>query len=210
MQARNVVFGLLGTVSTGFGLAVLAIPERIRSVGPLAQVLDAVDQLDPTALMLAAGLLVAGYVSLVARSRPNAETVSTRSDAERRFETAETSPPEGVSANRQTITAAALDADIEAAIENGGIELTELAGELETLATSAYASATGHPPETAREAVREGTWTSDPVAAAFLSSTDEPAPTVRSRIALWLRPRRERKQRIERTIVEIERLQVEA
>jgi len=111
MRGRTILFGTLGTVSTLFGLAVLVVPDAVRSVGPAARALDAVGAVDATGLMLVAGLLVASYVGLFARSRPGPETVATRSDADRRFETAGASPPGAVTAGRRQVTAAGLDAD---------------------------------------------------------------------------------------------------
>lgn len=206
MRARTTLSGALGAVSTGFGLAVLLIPETVRSVGPLDRLLDAIASVDPTGLMLVAGLLVGGYATVVARSRPVRETVSTRSDAERRFETAGSSPPERVTARDRTITAADLDADIDTAIERGDQSLEQVQSQLVGLATDVYADATGQTQGAATTAIETGTWTNDPVAAAFLSETDEPVPTVRARLALWVRPQRERQRRIERTIAAIEHL----
>jgi hypothetical protein len=206
MRARTTLFGALGGLATGFGLAVLLFPDTVRSVGPLAQLLDAVGSLDPTGLMLVAGLLVGGYATVVARSPTADRTVSTRSDAERRFETADSSPPERVTARERTITAGDLDADIESAIEHGDQSLEQVRSQLVALAADVCADATGQPLEAASTAVENGTWTTDQVAAAFLSETREPIPTVRARLALWLRPQRERRRRIERAIAAIEHL----
>lgn len=207
MQVRATLLGALGAVSTGFGLAVLLIPETVRSIGPLSRLLDLVASVDPTGVMLVAGLLVGGYATVVARSRPDHGTVTTRSDAERRFETVGSSPPEGVTARNRTITAEDLDADIDAAIEHGGQSLEQVQSQLAALATDVYADGTSQQREAASAAVENGTWTDDPVASAFLSSTAAPASSVRARLALWVRPQRERQRRIERTIAAIEHLE---
>jgi len=207
MQYRTTLFGALGAVSTGFGLAVVLIPETVRSVGPLGRLLDAVGSVDPTGVMLVAGLLVGGYATVVARSRPARASVSTQSDAQRRFETAGSSPPERVTGRGRTITAAELDADIDAAIEHGGQSLKRVRSQFVALATDVYADATGQAQEGASAAIENGTWTTDQVAAAFLSATQDSVPPMRARLALWLRPQRERQRRIERTIAAIERLE---
>jgi hypothetical protein len=207
MRAKTTLFGVLGAVSTGFGLAVVLIPDVVRSAGPLDRLLDTAGSVDPTGLMLVAGLLVGGYATVVARSRPRYETVSTDSDAERRFETAGSSPPEQVTARTRTITAEGVDADIDAAVEGSEVALDRVRSQLATLASAVYADVTGEPEATAREAIETGTWTNDPVAAAFLSETRAPAPSVRARLLLWVRPQRERKRRIERTIRAIEQLE---
>lgn len=207
MRAREVLFGTLGVVSTSFGVAVLAIPDQVRSVGMFDRFLDTVASADPTGLMLAAGFLVGGYATLVARSRPAPETVSTRSEAERRFETAGSTPPETVTANRQTVTAREIQADIDAAVEGRDTSLEEIRQRLRSVATDVYASATGEPRAVARTAVEDGTWTTDRAAATFLSSQTGPTPSVRSRLTLWLRPNEERQRRIEQTIAAIEELE---
>jgi hypothetical protein len=59
--------------------------------------------------------------------------------------------------------------------------------------------------ERAREAVAAGTWTDDPVAAAFLAGEGGPVPSLRARARLWLLPERERERRVERALRAIER-----
>jgi hypothetical protein len=206
MQARTTLFGALGAVSTGFGLAVLLMPEAVRAIGPLERLLDAVASVDPTGVMLVAALLVGGYATVVARSRPDRERGPMSSAAEQRFETAGSTPPERVTARDRTIAGEGLSADIDAAVERGDQSLEQVRTELAALATDLYADVTGEPREAASTAIEDGTWTNDPVAAAFLSENRELIPTVRARLALWLRPQHERQHRIERTIAALEHL----
>jgi len=208
MRRQTALFGVLGTLSTLFGVALWVAPEGVRSVGILARWLTAVERLDSTALLLVSGLLVVGYVSLFARSRPGSGTATARSAADRRFETAGTSPPEAMTAASRAVTAAGLDADLDAAVDHGGNDLDRVREELRTLAADLYTRATGEPADAARQAVEDGTWTRDDVAGAFLSAGDD--VSVRARLALWLRPGRERRRRLERTISALERLQGQA
>lgn len=208
MRARELLFGATGAVATALGIGLLVAPSFVTGIGPLDGLVEAVAAADPTLLMLAAGLTVGGYVVLAARSRPTPETAPTRTDAERRFRTAGDSPPEAVTAGRRTVAAEPLDNGIEAAVEGGGEDLAAVRRELATVAAETYAMTTGSDVETGTEAVANGTWTDDQVAAMFLSERRRPRPTARARIALWLRPHRERRQRIERTIAAIERLEV--
>lgn len=207
MRVKSVLFGLLGTVSTGFGLSVLLAPEWVRSVGGLAQFLDLADSADPTGLMLVAGIIVGGYATLIGRSKPSPDKIAARTDAENRFETAGDRPPEQVTAGKQTTAGAELDTEIDAAIERGDASMETVQEEIATVATNVYMSVTDESAETARRAIEQGSWTTDPVAGAFLSGASGPTPTVRSRIALWLRPQQERERRIRRTISAIQRLE---
>jgi len=207
VQFRKLLFGFLGAVSTGFGVSLLLAPEFVRGIGPLGGLIGTVASGDPKLLLLGAGLAVAGYVTLAARSRPAPETVSTRTAAEGRFRAVGTSPPESVTTDRQTVAAGALDSGFESAVEHGDGELAAVRAELATVATESYAVATGSTVGVARQAVAEGTWTNDPVATRFLSERERPLPPVRARLALWLTPQRERRRRIERTIAAIEQLE---
>lgn len=207
MALRVRVLGGLGAVATGLGLALVLVPGLVRAVGPLDAFVGAVAAADPRLLMLVAGLGVTGYVVLAVRSPPAPETVGTRSAAQRRFEGAGSNPPEDVTAQRRALAAGAVDGVFESAVENGGTALRNARAQLRTAATGAYATTAGESREIARQAVSRGTWTDDPVAAMFLSEEEEPAPSVRDRVSLWLTPRRERRRRIEATIAAVERLE---
>jgi len=204
MRRRVVGLGVLGAVATGLGLALLFVPDLVRSVGPLDGFVAAAGSTDPKLLMLVAGLGVTGYVVLAARSGPTTESDGIRPPAQRRFERTGPQPPGTVTAKRRRVTAASVDGELEVAVENGGRALREARAHLTGVATDAYAVATGQSREAAREAVATGIWTDDPVAAMFLAEGGEPPR--RARLALWLRPRRERRRRIERTVAAIERL----
>jgi hypothetical protein len=204
MRRRVVVLGALGGVATGLGLALLLAPGVVRSVGPLDGFVEAAGAADPKLLMLVAGLGVTGYVMLAARSNPTAESSGIRPPAQRRFERAGPQPPGAVTAARRRVAAASVDGEFEVAVENGGRALREARAHLAAVATDAYAVTTGQSREAARDAVANGTWTDDPVAALFLSEGGRPPR--RARLALWLRPRQERRRRIERTVAAVERL----
>jgi len=203
MGLRALLFGAVGVVATGFGLLVLVAPDLVRGVGPIGSVLDAVVTADQRLVMLVTGLLVGGSLVVTARSRQDPEDGSD-STAEMRFETGK--PPEAVTADRRTVVASHVDDALEGAIQQGGPRLQETRSQLSAAAAGSYAAATGSSREVARAAVANGEWTRDPVAAMFLATDGGPEPDVRSRLALWLVPRRERRRRIERTIAAIERL----
>lgn len=58
----------------------------------------------------------------------------------------------------------------------------------------------------AREAVDGGTWTDDPVAAAFLADSSGPSPSFLRRVYAWLYPRTAIERRIDRTVAELQSL----
>lgn len=205
MRPRVALFGTIGVVATGVGLAVLLAPDLVRAVGPLDGVLDAIVAAEQRFVMLAAGLVVGAGLLVIARSRPDPAESGTDAAATDRFETG-AKRPETVTVDRQTVTASRVDDGFEVAVRDGGAQLREARAQLSTVAAGAYATATGSSQETARAAVARGEWTRDPVAGMFLATRGGPEPDVRSRLALWLVPRRERQRRIEHTIAAIERL----
>lgn len=205
MRPRVALFGTIGVVATGFGLAVFLVPDLVRAVGPLDAVLDGIVGTERRFVMLAAGLVVGAGLVVIARSSPAPAGTGATTAAGDRFET-EARRPETVTAERRAVTASRVDDGFEVAVREGGTQLREARTQLSTVATGAYAAATGSSRDTARAAVARGEWTHDPVAAMFLATRDGPEPDVRARLALWLVPRRERRRRIERTIAAIERL----
>jgi hypothetical protein len=57
----------------------------------------------------------------------------------------------------------------------------------------------------ARESIRRGTWTDDPVAAAVCSSTvSMPERSIRARLAGWLYPERELRRRVRRAVAAVD------
>lgn len=200
---RRRVFGPLGVVATVLGLLMLLLPG-LAALGPGRLLVDRVAATPfDTVLLIAGGLAVAALV-IGTRSSSSADE-SDRLD--RRLATIPTAPPEAVTTGRNQIAAAAFDADIETAVEDGGEPYQRLQSVLELTATSVYADVNGLAREQAAAAVARGTWTTDPVAAALLS--DERGPTFdRGRtVRLLVLPAREREERIRRTIATIERLE---
>jgi sugar (pentulose or hexulose) kinase len=111
-----------------------------------------------------------------------------------------------VTADRRRLAGADLDAVVDRANETGGSALREVREALGRTATDVYAEYADVDRERAREAVRAGTWTRDPVAAAFLAGEAGPDPGLAARARLWLVPERERARRVERTVRAIEGL----
>lgn len=205
MRTRVALFGAIGVVTTGVGLAVLFAPGLVRAAGPADAVLDAIVGAERRFVMLAAALVVGTGLVVIARSSPGPAGSGTGTVATDRFET-DANRPETVTVDRRTVTASRVDDRFETAVREGGAQLREVRTQLSTVAAGAHAAATGRSRDTARAAVARGEWTPDPVAAMFLATRGGPEPGVRSRLALWLVPRRERRRRIERTIAAIERL----
>lgn len=83
---------------------------------------------------------------------------------------------------------------------------TRFFDETAVTARDAYATASSETIEAAEKAVAMGTWTDDRIAAAFLASELDAAPsfTFRERITAWVAPRKTFESRFERTVAEIE------
>lgn len=200
MRRRAAVLGTLGALLTVVSAGFAFVPDLLLAVGPVRDTVRALSGTDPTAVVLAATVVVALYVAVAARSSAGESSLAPRSDADRRFDGVATTPPEAVTADRRGRTAAALDAEVDAAVEFGGHRLASVRDVLARTAADVVADHRGTDPATAREAVETGTWTDDDVAAAFLAGEAGPTPALGSRIRLWLAPERERRRRIERTV----------
>lgn len=204
MDLRTLGFGTIGVAATLTGIVLLVAPELVLGIGGAAWVVTTLSSLEATTLGLVAGCLAVLYLGLTARSRPAPETVASESRTETRFEMATTAPPEEETADQQTLTATTVDDDIAEAIDVGDDALTAVREQLRLTAISTYAVATDTPRDTAQAAIERGTWTEDPLAATFLGGPAGPEPSLWLRIRLWLVPARERRRRIERTLVAIE------
>jgi hypothetical protein len=200
MRWRTAIFGTLGALTTLVAGAVVVAPELLETVPALSRLVEQLSNTDPKLVMLAATLVVGLYVAVAARSSTTERTLTPVSDAERRFDGALVDPPEAVTADQRSLTAAALDSDIDTAVEHGGERLQSVRRLLADLVTETYADVNRLEESAAREAVASGTWTDDRVAAAFLGDEDGPDPSLLSRIRLWLTPERERERRIDRTL----------
>jgi len=206
MRWRVAVFGTLGALATLGAAALVVAPDLLLSVPAVAGAVEGLSGTDPNAVMLAATLVVGVYVALAARSSASERTLTPVSDAQRRFDRAVGNPPEAVTAGRRTLTAADLDADVDAAVASGGDQLQAVRDLLADVAAGTYAETYHVTPEAGQAAIAAGTWTDDRVAAAFLGGADGPEASLLSRIRLWLTPERERERRIERTVAALETL----
>lgn len=203
MRSRSLL-GLLGAVLAGAGAVAVFLPESALSVGPVRRAVESVGGVEPTAAVLLASGVTGLYLAVVARS--GGGTPPPEDPADRRFATAAESPPETVTADRRRLAGAGLDAAVDRASASGGPALNEVREALGRTATDAYAEYADLDRERAREAVRAGAWTRDPLAAAFLAGEGGPDPGIAARARLWLVPERERARRVERTVRAIESL----
>jgi hypothetical protein len=205
MRPRSLL-GLLGAALALAGAVAVFLPGALLSVGPVRRAVEAAGGVEPTAAVLLASGVTGLYLAVAARSGGSGRAASPEDPADRRFAAAAETPPEAVTADRRRLAGADLDAVVDRASATGGAALQEARGALARTAADAYAEYAGLDRERAREAVRAGTWTRDPVAAAFLAGEGGPEPGLGARVRLWLVPKRERARRVERTVRAIERL----
>jgi len=202
MRPRSLL-GVLGAALALAGAVAVFLPDPVLSVGPVGRAVSAVGGVEPTAAVLVASGVTGLYLAVTARS--SGSTPAEESDpADRRFARLPEAPPEAVTVDRRRLAGADLDAVVERASVSGGPPLQEVRGTLAQTATDIYAEYADSDRERAREAVRVGTWTDDPVAAAFLADEGGPDPGLGARVRLWLVPERERARRVERTVQAIE------
>ncbi|WP_226011156.1 DUF7269 family protein [Halomicrobium salinisoli] len=202
MRTRVALFGALGAAATLAAAVLLFAPD-------LALGLPAVEALARpftgsgrgTALLLGSAL-VGLYLTWAARTAARTDSPDRDPDA---FDEAVAAPPEDATARLGRAVAGDLDELVDAAADGDRGAVEAVRQRLHRVAATAHARAAGVDRDEARDAVREGRWTDDRTAAAFLADGDPDHP-VWSRLLLWLDPGRERRRRIERTVAATERL----
>ena len=200
MNGRRAVLGGAGAIAaaTAFGLV---IAPGVADVPPIDTLVALTAGLDRTQAVLLASAVVAGYVVLAraagGRSEPPPDL----------FDRACRNPPETPTTHTTAQTAGRTDATIDRAVAGEQRAVTEVRHGLAATAAAVHAAATDTDRTRAEAAVEAGEWTEDPVAAAFLASSE--SPPIGARLRLWLMPRRERRRRIERTLAAIERTQTQ-
>lgn len=196
MRPRVVGLGALGTLVTVLAAALLLVPDLARD-GPLAGAAAALGGVDERRLLLAASLLLGAVVTALTWRATRTAPPDRDADA---FDETVAAPPEAVTTDRQRLTAAGLDAEIDAAVagDEGAADAVE--ERLRDLAATAYARSAGVGPDAARAAVADGTWTDDATAAATLAGPEGPNHSVPERLRLWLDPESERERRYRRVV----------
>lgn len=192
MGLRTVGFGTVGLLATAAAALVVFGPASGASLVAL------VGSVEPrTALVL--GSLAVGFCAALAARIAGPDSRSSTA-----YDRAVDSPPEEVTATESQLVAADVDAAIDDAVAGDRRAMMAVTDRLAETATTAYAVSAGVSRETAREAIKDGTWTDDDVAAALLSPA-KPHPLL-ARLRLWLDPESERERRVRRTVDAIERV----
>jgi hypothetical protein len=190
--------GLLGVALTLFGVASLFVPALL---GPVPGQQTTVDSASNPATFVSLAAVAAVVATLVVRAA-TAGTGEPSGSPATRF----TDDPPASTTDQTRVAAEQLDVELEQAVRRGGDQLAAVRSRLRSTAVDVYAGQTGLPRDRAERAVERGEWTDDDVAARFLA--DERRLSL-SQVWLLVAPTRERRRRIERTIVAVERLQGE-
>jgi hypothetical protein len=185
--------GVFGVLATLLGVGLLFAPGLLRT-GPVTDLTTAVAETGSTQLLLVLGFLTALLVGVAAWPGSTAPDEAG---------TPAFPPPGDHHPATDGGGDAVLGADIEAAVREGGSAWRQARAMLADTAVSAYAQREGVSQSNAAEAIEQGRWTDDPLAAGVVGNE---VPR-RARLRLWLAPERERRRRIERTTAAIERLQ---
>ncbi|ADQ69393.1 hypothetical protein C499_12510 [Halogeometricum borinquense DSM 11551] len=187
MKALRTVAGLAGIVVVAVTIGLVA-----GVVTPVSALSERVSSLDGEQylLALAAVLLLGGL--WFARRR-----ASSTSD---RFTELREMPPEGASAPASIRVGGRFDRVVGNALSSDDDDaMTPVVTRLRETATGLYADVANVDQQTARRCIRNGEWTDDELAAAFLAAGSGQAP-LRSRIRVWLDPPRERRRRVDATL----------
>ncbi len=203
MRLRVAVFGALGVLATLLGVGLILFPSLVE-MGPFPIIEQWGAQRTVSQLLFLIGLGVLLYLLFAARSGTSEERNTT---PEQQFAQAQETPPELVTAEKRQLAAASLDDSFTRAIEAGGAQFKHARNLLYQTAVVAYAETKGMSTDTASDHIDRGEWTTDTTAAAVLATNKGPQPPLFARLHLWLRPERERKRRLNRTIEAIAEIQ---
>ena len=202
MRLRSVA-GAVGAIATGVAALAVAGPD-LPGVGDALGSLSAALAGPGSRGLLLVSVGVAALSLLAAVLVPTGERVVTDDGAAKRFERVLDRPPEGVT-DAAPRTGGEVDDAIERFVAGDDAAVGTVRNRLRDLATATLArreeSDAG---PSASERVATGAWTDDRTAAAFLA--DDPAPSLRSRVRLWLDPEYECERRVRRTVRAVERL----
>lgn len=188
---RRPVFGTVGLAAVAVGLALLLAPD-LATTGPVAGLVEAVDTVGSTGVLLATGVALVGYLVVGLRS-------PTPSDDSDSFDPPESGP------DAAAIAGSGLDAAVETAVADGGESFQQVTERLRRVATAVYADRQECSTHEARDAIDRGEWCRDDLAAAVLA--DQRAVPFGAQVRLFVLPERERRRRITRTLAAIERLE---
>lgn len=192
-RTRTLVSGALGLTAIAVAVAVVAVPDAVMR-SPLSSLVEAAAEVDSEQLLLAVAALVGLLVLWAARSRTGA-------DPDDAFAALTDTPPETVAIEDDVVAGRRLDDQFADAIATRGWYEGEVVSILRDTAVDVVALTNG---ADAEEAVDDGTWTDDLLAAATLAGPDGPQPSLWARLRKWLDPAAERERRIRRTVAAIE------
>lgn len=192
MGYRQSVFGTVGLAAVALGLALLLAPN-LATTGPVGGLVDVVDAVGPTGVLLATGVALVGYLAVGLRS-PREQTADS-------FDL----PASGPDASPAEIAGGELDEAVEAAIADGGESFRRVKATLRRTATAVYADSLECSSREARSAIDRGEWCRDDLAAAVLAA--HRAVPFGAQVRLFVLPERERRRRITRVLAAIERLE---
>ncbi len=192
-QHRRFIFGTVGVATVTLGIALFLAPG-LATVGPLAGVIEALDALGTTNLLLVTGVGLIGYLAVGLRSPTNPDDTSP-------FDSPATTPE----ASATEIAGGEFDELVQSAVADGGESLLRVESRLRQTAAAVYADRMDCSLREARAAIERGEWCADPLAAAVLS--EQHAVPFGAQVRLFVLPNRERRRRIERSLAAIERLE---
>jgi len=206
------VLGTAGIALTLLGVLAVTNPDLVGGTEPLATLVTTLSDAGLSRLLLGACVMVGlvlvrlawrssgGATAGGADGRSSGNEAGNATDPGTAFDRLLDAPPEAVTVETATPTAAALDARVDRAVAGDEAALASVRDRLASVATDRLVRYRGDAPAAAQEAVAAGTWTDDRVAAAFLSGSRGPIYSFGSRLRLWLDPETERRRRLDRTV----------
>lgn len=193
--------GAIGALLLGVGVVFMYEPALVETIEPLADLRARLQGVSTTYLLVTTGGLLAGYAVLAAWAAGSFNSTPVSGTDKTRYDAARETPPEAVVDESRT----QIQELSSEAFQTVGTRPDEVANVQSRLQGTVYAAlaVTEDDPDAA---IHSGNWTDSRLAATYLSEDDDLAPSVWSRLRMWLHPEQERQRRLEVTLAEVERL----
>jgi hypothetical protein len=204
------VVGTIGLAAVAFAVSLVTVPGEVETVVPIRALAESTPISEwgtRTVVFGIAGGVCTVWIAWTAGSdRAEELPADSFSATEAGFGALRAEPPEH--AIETAVAGEGFDDAIEGVIATAadGDDADRVRPEIRSLAVAAVADARGCSASDARAVVDDGGWTDDPVAAAYVADEEASLPFSRRALA-WLRPSRTKRNRVERSIRAVDRIE---
>lgn len=200
---RRRVLAVIGGLNISVGLLTAAYPNFVIDIPVLSSLIAVTGRFDVHWIAVVSFVVLgASLVRMIGRgSEENVSGESTSADQFDRLARAS-----HVSARMRGASPETCDTDVSLAVAGHEDALESIRNRLRAVAIARLVRKGSNSPMEAKTEIEAGTWTRDPVAAAFLDSSSHFVQGLSNRLRYWIDSEEERRRLIGRTIMAIERI----